>query len=273
MVSVDTVTNRNIIMWDQPATDLIDQFIVYKESSQADVYEVMATVAYGEAAMVVDTNSNPSVKPYRYKLGFSDPNGIVFPASDFHQTIHLTINQGVNNSWNLLWTSYIGFEATSYIIHRRIGNGSYSPIATISSSFNSYTDVTAPAGDVYYMVEVVSPNGGCNPAGRSGEYSSTFSNVATNSFLSVNDNKELNFSVYPSPADDRFQVSFGNGISGSVKITLSDLLGQPVYQAKLDNAGPGSFHVVNTKEFRNGVYVLQLVNDQVKTSKKIVIRH
>ncbi len=273
MVSVDTVTNRNIVMWDKPSTDLIEQFIVYKESSQANVYEVMATVAYGDPAMVIDTNSNPTVKPYRYKLGFSDSNGVVFPASDFHQTIHLTINQGVNNSWNLLWTSYIGFEATSYIIHRRIGGGSYSQIATISSSFNSYTDVTAPAGDVYYMVEVVSPSGGCDPAGRSGEYSSTFSNVATNSFLSVNDNKELNFSVYPSPADDRIQVSFGSEISGNVKITLSDLLGQPVYQATIDRVGPGSLHVINTREFRNGIYVLQLVNEQVKTSRKIVIRH
>jgi hypothetical protein len=37
------------------------------------------------------------MKSYRYKLGFADADGHFFPAGDLHQTIHLTINQGVGS--------------------------------------------------------------------------------------------------------------------------------------------------------------------------------
>jgi hypothetical protein len=85
-----------------------------------------------------------AMRPYRYKIGFSDSDNRVFPAGDFHQTIHLTFSQGVGGNFNLIWTPYIGFNYSSYNILRKTGSGSYEQIATLSSSFNSYTDFNAP---------------------------------------------------------------------------------------------------------------------------------
>lgn len=273
MVSVDSTTNHNIIVWEKPVSDLINKFVIYKESDEANIYEVLGTVDYANEAVITDTNSNPTIKSYRYKLGFEDAAGNIFPAGDLHQTIHLTINQGVGNSWNLIWTSYIGFDVASYNIYRKAGNGNYEQIATISASFNSYTDLGAPAGDVYYIAEVINPNG-CNTAARAGNYSSSYSNVATNNVLGVNDPaKEIIVSVYPNPADDRLNVTAGETLKGRVKIEISNLLGETVYVNEIPDIRAKSSFSINTTSFKEGLYVLKISSDAGSISKKIVIRH
>ncbi len=163
MVSVDSLTNYNVIIWEKPASDMIADFLVYKETDEANVYEVIDTVSYESAAIVVDSNSNPSMQPYRYKLAFVDTLDRLFPLSDYHQTMHLTINQGVNNAWNLIWTAYTGFDYSSYNILRKTASGNYEQIASVSASFNSFTDFTAPPGEVSYIIKIENP-AGCNPA-------------------------------------------------------------------------------------------------------------
>jgi hypothetical protein len=272
MVTVDSTTNRNVIMWDKPASELIDRFVVYKESNQANVYEVLATINYDEPAMVMDTNSNPAIKSYRYKLGFLDAEGNVFPMSDFHQTMHLTINQGVGNTWNLIWSSYLGFEVPSYNIYRKTAATDFEQIASISSSFNSYSDVNAPAGDVYYMVEVVNPNG-CNIAARE-FYASSFSNVATNNTLGVNDGQQaLNVSVYPNPADRQINVVAGQDLKGNVRIILNDLLGKEVYNAQVSDLRPGMKQTINSEDLKEGIYILKVSSDKVSFTGKVIVNH
>jgi hypothetical protein len=272
MVSVDSTTNHNVIVWEKPISDLIDQFVVYKESNEANVYEILGTVNYNDEAVITDTNSNPNMKSYRYKLGFADAAGNIFPAGDLHQSIHLTINQGVGNSWNLIWTSYIGFDVASYNIYRKAGTGGYEPIATISASFNSYTDLGAPAGDVYYIVEVINPNG-CNP-GRTGEYNSSYSNVATNNVLGVNDpGRILDIAAYPNPANDRLNVTAGESLTGKVTITISDLLGQQVYSEVVEDMGQSTVHPINTANFHEGIYTLKITSEKGSVTRKVVVKH
>lgn len=272
MVSVDSTTNHNVVVWDKPVFDLIDKFVVYKESNEADVYEVIGEVNYADASVFTDTNSNPNIKSYRYKLGFADAAGHIFPAGDFHQTIHLTINQGVGTNWNLIWTSYTGFDVSSYNIYRKISSGSYQQIATISSSFNAYTDLTAPAGDVYYIVEVVNPNG-CNP-NRTGEYGSSYSNVATNNVLGVNDPlRILDVTAFPNPANDRLNISAGESLAGKVTITISDLLGQAVYSELVEDMVRGEVYTIRTADFSEGVYTLKVTSEKGSVTRKVVVKH
>jgi hypothetical protein len=232
---------------------------------------VLSVVDYEGVAMVTDTNSNPNMKSYRYKLGFRNVDGIDFPAGNYHQTIHLTINQGVGNSWNLIWSGYEGFEVSSYNIYRKIAGGEFEQISSISASFNSYTDVSAPSGEVYYIVEVVNPNG-CNP-NRTGEYGSSWSNVATNSFAGVNDNKmELNLSIYPNPAGEKVNLSIGQALQGSVKIVLSDLLGHTVHSQEVKDLKLNSVHTIDVSDLKEGIYMLKVSSDEGSTTRKVIVR-
>jgi len=272
MVSVDSLTNNNVILWEKPVSNLITDFLVYKETDEANVYEIIDTVAYDEVPMVTDYSSNPSIRPYRYKIGFMDSENRVFPASDYHQTIHLTISQGVNNNWNLIWTPYIGFNYSSYNILRKSGSGSYEQIATISSSFNSFTDFNAPSKDVAYIVSINRP-GGCNIGLRSSGYSDVYSNVASVNLVSVAEAKEVNFSVYPVPANDRINIQFGDESTGKINLTITDVTGRIIYSEEFNDSWQGQVHSINSSDFAEGLYLLNVISEGSRSKKKIVVRH
>jgi hypothetical protein len=271
MVSVDSLTNYNVVIWEKPVSDIIADFLVYKETDEANIYEVIDTVGYEEITMVTDSVSNPVIRPYRYKIGFIDVENRLFPAGDYHQTIHLTINQGVNGTWNLIWTPYTGFEYSSYKIMRKTDSDDYEQIATVSASFSSYTDLNAPPGEVYYMIKIEHP-GGCNPASREGEYASVYSNVASNSIVSVSEKNDPDFTIYPIPADKQLNVSFGENITGNVMLTISDLAGRVVYSGEFRDVQPGQAETINIFTFKEGIYLLQLTSGKNNATRKIVIK-
>ena len=261
-----------MIIWEKPVSDIIADFLVYKETDEFNVYEVIDTVGYEEITMVTDAGSNPAMRPYRYKIGFIDVENRLFPAGDYHQTIHLTINQGVNDSWNLIWTPYIGFDYPSYKIMRKTDSGDYEQIATVSASFSSFTDFNAPPGEVFYMIKIEHPDG-CNPASRDGEYASVYSNVASNSIVSVSENKDLDFTIYPIPADKQLNVSFGENITGKARLTISDLTGRVVYSEDINDVRPGQVQSINSINFKEGMYLLRLTSGENSATRKIVVKH
>jgi PKD repeat protein len=98
--------------------------------------------------------------------------------------MHLTVNKGQNNDWNLIWNAYEGFTPSSYKIYRADTSLNYVNIATVAGSSNYtylYTDQTATANAGYfYYVEVVHPNGGCSVTKGKTSYNSSRSNNANN---------------------------------------------------------------------------------------------
>ncbi|MBK7214279.1 MAG: T9SS type A sorting domain-containing protein [Bacteroidales bacterium] len=270
MVTVDSATNRNVVVWEKPVSPLINQFIVYKESDVADVYTAIATLNYSDFSTFTDTSSNPAVKSYRYKLGFSDDQGNIFPSGPLHQTIHLAINQGVGNTWNLIWTNYLGFNVGSYAIYRGTSPDQMSQIASISSSFASYTDLNAPSGTIYYMIEVTNPNG-CAPF-KSSDYSSSRSNVATNKALSIaQKQKEIKAVVYPNPVSEKLIIQLkGVQMDEKVSLQLSNMIGKVVYQEEVsyeDNL------IIPVSQLQEGIYMLSVISGDKKIARKVVVNH
>jgi hypothetical protein len=272
MVTVDSLTNYNVVVWEKPVTDLIADFLVYKETEQSDVYEVIDTVGYDEASMVTDFGSNPAMRPYRYKIGFLDNENREFPAGDYHQTIHLTINQGVNDNWNLIWTPYYGFDYSSFYIMRKSGTGIYEDIATVSASFNSFTDFDAPSGDVSYMIKIVHPTG-CDYMMRENGIPEVYSNVASNAVVQVSENGSSDFNVYPNPANDLINISFSEKFNGQVNLSITDLAGREIYSVAFSDVNPGQVESISSADFEEGMYLLHLQSGENRSTRKIVLRH
>lgn len=271
MVTVDSLTNHNVIIWEKPDSELIADFLVYKETDEFDVYEVIDTVSYADASVATDFESNPAIRPYRYKIGFIDSENRVFPLSDFHQTIHLTINQGINGNWNLIWTPYLGFDYNSYKIMRKSGNNPWEQIASISASFTSFTDFNAPSGDIAYMVKIVNLNG-CDTGSRDAVITDVYSNQAKANAVSVNTINESAFSIYPVPANDRINIQFDAEFQQNFRLTITDFTGRIVHAAEYSGANTGNPISVNTSKFVGGVYFLNLETSEQKLTRKFVIR-
>jgi len=269
IVSVDSSTNHNVVVWERPVSDLIDSFIIYRESDISETYEQIGFVSYASETVFSDTNSNPAIKSYRYKLGFSDAEGNIYPKGPFHQTIHLAINKGVGNNWNLIWTDYIGFNVATYNIYRSVNNNNYEMIASISSSFNSYTDIDAPEGSVYYFVEVINENG-CNLLSRG--ISNSLSNIATNSALGINDNEFLDVSIYPNPATGLLNINLPI-LNKSVNLQLFDLTGKMIKSRKIEENYPGGKLIMDVSDVKPGVFFVKMQSENKTLTRKIIINN
>ena len=184
MVTVDSATGKNVIVWEKTPNQSIASFNIYKESSVAGVYNIIANQPYDSLSLVFDYASNSSVNAERYVVTVVDSCANESQISTAHRTMHLTVNKGQNNDWNLIWNAYEGFTPSTYKIYRADSTMNYVNIANVSGSSSYtylYTDQSAPVNTVlYYYVEVVHPSGGCLASKGNTNYHTSRTNHANN---------------------------------------------------------------------------------------------
>jgi hypothetical protein len=268
IVSIDSNTKKNVIVWDKPITTAINHFNVYGEQTQANVFNLIGSVLYNSTCVFTDTSSNPAQQAYRYKISAVDTCGSETALSAYHKTIHLTISQGMGTTYNLIWNYYEGFSFPSYKIYRGTDPANMTLLTTLASTLNSYTDLTPPGGYVYYQIEAVNPNP-CSPA--KSNYNSTKSNIATNNpgvITSVSSYTEQQIiEVYPNPANDQIIISYpGYSSKKNVLCNIYSIDG------KLMKSLPVRDNVtyVNVSGFHSGVYILKVCDDNEIAVKRII---
>ena len=177
MVGVEN--GHNLIVWEELENTNVQNYRIYRENDQANVYELLATVPASQGNAYEDVTADPSVRAWRYKVTAMDVCQGETPMSELHKTVHLTINQGIGNSWNLIWTHYEGFEFQSYRLYRGTANNNLTMIATLPSTLTSYTDYDNVDGALFYQIEVVM-NGSCLRDTRDVTYTGSRSNIVYN---------------------------------------------------------------------------------------------
>ncbi|AZQ44175.1 S8 family serine peptidase [Nonlabens ponticola] len=97
-------------------------------------------------------------------------------------------------------------------------------------------------------------------------------NGATPSTASNIQQDIASLSVYPNPASNFFNVTFSSGIDGrEVDINVYNSLGQQVISKTFDNNGNFNQRI-NTQGLSSGLYVVQIGDGNVSTTRKLVIR-
>jgi hypothetical protein len=247
LVTVDQTTGKNNVVWEPVTSDLINSYVVLKETNVADVYTQIGTVTYGSEGIFEDVNSNPQVQANRYKLALIDTCGILSTNSEYHKTIHLSTNQGLGNNVNLIWSGYEGFDFGSYNIYRGSSAATMTMLTTIASNLNSYTDINPPLGDVYYMIEVEGVS--CDPQ-RTLVYS--HSNVITTTTDGV-DEFSNTISLYPNPANTSINLQVNSELLGK-----DFLMYDPVGKLILKDRITSTLQTINTSELAGGNYILRI---------------
>ena len=275
IVSVNS-GNKNIVVWNKPITIGIDSYSIYKETTVSDVFEKIGTVPYSDLSVFVDNSSAPDVKSNKYKISILDKSGYESPLSDSHKTMHLSINKGQNNAWNLIWEPYTGFTPSTYNIYRGTSATNLNFIDATSGSSTQYSDVSAPSGDVCYQLEVISPSLVSPSQVKSSlqktidsenivtvSYNSSRSNVASNVTNGINElNAESkNIHIYPNPVKDQLKIDF---IGGST-FEILNLMGQIVCTGNLNNS-----NIVQTSNFSSGVYLIKFNAGKSLEYKKFI---
>ncbi|MBI5220095.1 MAG: SprB repeat-containing protein [Bacteroidia bacterium] len=202
IVTVDSIEHKNLIVWEKEVTTSIDYYNVYREGSWAGYYFLAGSKSYNSMSAFLDVNSNPHQRAYRYKITAVDLCGNESDASEPHKTIHLAINSGIGNEWNLIWTEYEGYDFPGCYIYRHSNSQGWVLIDSIATGYNSYNDIPPNQGQINYMVTVRSPQI-CSPTGTKdmgGPFSQSLSNIEDNGIIDKISNSK---SQIPRP---KFQI-------------------------------------------------------------------
>lgn len=185
LVDIDGASGCYRITWDIPShlMPYVTGVKVLKETTVNGRYAQVAQLGADER-QYVDELSNPSVKSARYAILFTTTYGETVQ-SDAHQPIHVMINAGAGTSWNLNWCKYEGRDIETYRILRGTSPDNLVHVADVSGNMSSYTDFSAPAGTLFYAVEIIADNSAAYTRSRAAQRVSRSNVVSTDDAGSV----------------------------------------------------------------------------------------
>jgi hypothetical protein len=283
MVTVDSATQKNMVIWNKYQSTGIASYNIYKESTQAGVYLKIANVPYSYSSTYIDTLSNPQTRSWRYELSQVDSCGNESALSPAHKTMHLTVNKGITGGTvNLIWDNYEGLTFYTYYVYRDTASTGLTKIDSIPNNIFTYTDANPPAAkNLYYRIQVVNPDpclpSGFTPSVRSINYNASKSNTGNFAFSTVGiasvvkNAGQLNVFPNPSTGVFTFTLAQDNG-SKSVSLSVVNELGQVVLTNTYSEVPATFTRQLDLTSLAKGVYFLKTVSDKSTFYNKVVIQ-
>lgn len=274
VVTVDSVTTKNLVVWEKGAATNISHYNIYREGSVAGVYVKVDSVLYAEDSEFVDHVASPMVRSWRYKLSQVNNCGVESSLSDYHKTIHATISVGLGGNYNIHWDAYEGITYSTWSCWRYTALDGFTEIWNAASNIFSYTDTPPSTQDLDYVIGFPLAQTCSSSLLKAQDYNGTRSNRSAGVFmgsgLGIEDINTTDFdvTVYPNPNSGEFRVHITGIANGNFDYQLIDMTG------KLIEKGRTSTRVFdkNFSELEKGVYYMILSNNGVVSTKKIVIQ-
>ncbi len=290
LVTVDTITWKNKIMWEKTLGVGSEYYIIYKETG-LNSYSQIGNVLATQPAEFIDLFSVPESHGDKYKISVLDTCGNESDLSFFHKTMNLTI-AAFGSTMGLNWDDYIdesgAYAPFRYYIYRGLTPTNMALHDSVSGSFNSYNDINV--FNVYYYIIGVKKTGGCNTT-KSDLIS--FSNKKDNStLLGINNPTYGTIMVSPNPFTESTTITIPNSLITNYELKIIDITGKTVRKitnlnrhAELVSASPKSPQQIATNlsgsrndlqiviergNLKPGVYFIELRGDRVYRGKLIV---
>jgi hypothetical protein len=268
IVGTDEETGKYQIVWEKSGIKSARLFRIYRESNMADVYLEIGSIDPGELCVFIDLTSAPNILSHRYKISYIDSCGKESELSEYHQTMHLAANLGINNVVNLAWSEYKGIPFPTYDLYRGNYPDSMKLLIQVPSTVTSFTDEDPPSGNIYYQVGMSNPSG-CNPIKKASQnYSSSRSNLVQ---VFISGTEEVNedhlFAIYPNPADEELQIHLMNVLNGEIHYNIHNTTGMLVQEGMITE---GSVKV-DVKSLSPGLYIIIISADREMFFEKFVV--
>jgi hypothetical protein len=221
LVTVDSVTTTNLIVWEKPVSSIISHYGIYRETSVIGEYILIDTVHYSNLSVFNDVVASPLARSWRYKIAafnFCDDQSDL---SNHHKTLHLnTFDQG-GTSTLVTWDQYEGASYNAFDLWRFTNATGWELITTVGTGTLSYVDpIPLTTEGLDYMVEI-NFNNICTATvmkaqdfnkSRSNKEKGIFDPGAGDDKFSNNGIQETNLSnlnvkLYPNPTQGEFTVA------------------------------------------------------------------
>jgi len=245
LVTADSNSTHNIIVWEKTDKAATDSFYIYKETSTG-IYGIIGAVHGDSLSEFHDYGSDPRQSAQRYAIAVRDTCGNISPRSEYHNTIHLQYLGTGNLQWNSYEREASGTPVSTYdIFIDTSANGEWQPMATVSGTQTSVSDPHfAQHPGAFYRVRA---NMAFPCESSRAQFQGSFSNVINQQETSSPDISFERINIYPNPTSDI--IGF-ESMSGKWKIT--DETGRFIMHGY---SGRGH-KVIDVNSLQTGVYFL-----------------
>jgi hypothetical protein len=284
MVTVDTTTTTNLVVWEKPANQgSLDYYTIYRETAIPGQYLPIWSMDYDLISVFNDVVASPKVHSWRYRISVTDECGVESSLSLPHKTIYLTYNEISSNEYRVVWDNYQGFAFTNYDLLRYTDTQGWEVVAPNMSIMQlpEYIDQNVPAHTVIdYMVEITPPGGLCSATEfKAQDYNSSRSNKARGEFNPGDgtgdpnnnviefDNGTFSAMIYPNPNNGLFtiEIQFSSN-EEQLSLDIFDVQGKFIHNALI---GQGQTSI-DLQGVKSGMYFVRLVSNSTSELIKII---
>nr|WP_294859227.1 T9SS type A sorting domain-containing protein [uncultured Fluviicola sp.] len=275
VITVDSVTTTNLLVWEKVQPVGIDYYTIYRETSTQGEYILIDTVHADNISLFNDVIASPSERSWSYKIGAVNICGEEGPLSVAHRTIHLDLLDLGSSSVQVNWNAYEGTTAfTGYIVWRYTTANGWEQAGTVPSSILTFTDLVdyaTPGLDYMVEFELTSP---CT-AEKAQDFNTVRSNRERGQFAagegvdgassnSVNENYLNTIAIYPNPTSDK--LTFVQEGNEQVTYNILSLSGQLMQTSQSSQTNT----VLDLSQLNAGVYLVELKMNDIKITKRVV---
>lgn len=276
LVTVDTSTTTNLVVWEKTETSGVNHYNIYRESDLAGNYQLIDTVDATNLSYFNDVVASPMNRSWRYKLSAVNACGAESPISSEHKTLHLnTILNTGNGSFDILWDDYAGSgNVSGYVVWRKTDQAAWAAVSpTIALGTSIYNDVppVGSTGQDYY-IEMLQ-NSPCT-AEKAQDFNTTRSNRERGQFAAgegvdgassnaIDENYLNEIILYPNPTQG--VVSFVQTGNETITYRVTSLSGQVV----ITTTSSASKTDIQLTNFESGIYLVEISSTNSKITKRI----
>ncbi|MNJ88977.1 hypothetical protein D3C87_65380 [compost metagenome] len=276
LVTVDTLTTTNLVVWERTELSGIDYYNIYRESDLAGNYQLIDTVHADNLSYFNDVVASPMNRSWRYKLSAVNTCGAESPVSSEHKTLHLnTILNTGTGSFDVLWDDYAGSgNVDGYVVWRKTDQVDWLAVSsTIPLGTSAYND-TPPTGStgVDYYIEMIL-NSNCT-AEKAQDFNTTRSNRERGQFAagqgvegvstnSIDENYLEEIQLYPNPTQGA--VTFVQPGKEKITFRVTSLSGQEMLKVTSSD----SKFEIQLNELQSGIYLVEISAASSKIVKRI----
>lgn len=282
IVTVDSLTTSNLVVWEKAQTSNVDYYNIYRETAVTGTYAKIDTVNYNNVSVFNDVVASPKTKSWRYKISAVNGCGVEGPISQAHKTVHLvTYFDGTLNAQIVVWDDYEGINYSDVDLYRYSNENGWEFISNFANNVYLYEDMSvAGLTGLDYMIEVT-PSSVCTATtGKAQDYNSSRSNKAEGKFNPgfgtgdsnnslAESNQNFGVQAYPNPNLGLFTLDFENyGAINSAEMKIIDIQGRVITKEVL-SIGSNQIDISNLS---NGIYTVIIFDGEFSESLKVIKR-
>lgn len=269
MVTVDTVTWKNKIMWEKTLDVGSIGYNVYKEVS-TNIYSGIGYVPFSDTAEYIDITSQPESYANRYKISVVDTCGHESTKSFYHMTMNLTI-AAFGNTMGLTWTHYIdesgSFTPLNYYIYRGTTPTNMQLLDSVPGTITSYNDNNVFVV-YYYIIGVKSANACITAKSETISFSNKKDNSSFIGAVEYNGSGSEALSIFPNPINENTTVKFFNPVNEVFRMKITDPKGRVIRQSENIT---GNEIKIERKDLKSGVYFIEIKSANRTFRGKIIV--